>query len=415
MTGRRFGLGFLNSRFAVTNIYDSGFSRPDNRFIPVASDDLIDYMAADENTFGKNGSEIREVANWFIRILEQEKSAFERLLSRSYARVNPDRETIDVLNSDPPDESDFELLNTNVRHMLEKANFEKLSDDQVKTAIEAGNTQGMRVKLDTESIEEMSIWVRGRGTAPLHRRTFAHPIQGETSTIAIFNRLALITRPADGANIQLRLFKDIPIRNVEALLPNANVRMGARDAVVMAGSGAGAVWTVAAKILAVGLVAASQLLWIIAVPLAGLSWKMFSGYRRAIKNRDSSRAKHLYFQSLGANRSAIHRIAYMICEEEIKEAVLLYMFCLDAEADGRSISDTAVKTEIEKYLNELTSVEVDFDINDAIETLDRLGLWKDRAELRVLGSVDANAKLELHAREGLSRDYHAGLLGIAGK
>ncbi|MCZ6539132.1 MAG: DUF3754 domain-containing protein [Chloroflexi bacterium] len=413
MTGKRFGLGFLNSRSAVTNIYDSGFSRPDNRFIPVASDDLIDYMAADENTFGENSSKIREIANWFIRILEQEKSTFERLLIRSYSRINPDRETIDILHSGPPSDSDFELLNTKIQHMMEKANFEKLSDDQVKTAIEAGNTQGMRVKIDTDSIEEMAIWVRGRATAPFKRRTLAHPIQGETSDIAIFNRLALITRPKAEANVQVRLFKDIPIRNVEALLPNANVRMGLRDAVVMAGSGVGAVWTLIAKILAVGLVAASQLLWIIALPLGGLSWKMFSGYRRAIKNRDSNRARHLYFQSLGANRSAIHMISYMICEEEIKEAMLLYMFCLDAEADGRAVSEAGIKTAIEDYLLGLTSIKVEFDINDAIETLDRLNLWKDRAELRVLDIDRASAKLELHARQGLSRDYHADLLGIA--
>ena len=413
MAGKRFGLGFLNSRFAVTSVYDSGFSRPDNRFIPVSSDDLIDYLAADENTFGDNGPKIRGIANWFIRILEQEKSAFERLLIRSYSSVNPDRETIDILHTGPPDDSDFELLNKNVRHMLEKANFEQLSDDQVRTAIEAGNTQGMRVKLDTESVEEMAIWVRGRGTAPFSRRTLAHPIRGEMSSIAIFNRLALITRPTGEGNVQVRLFKDIPIRNVEALLPNANVRMGLRDAVVMAGSGAGAVWTLIAKVLAVGLAAAGQLVWIIAVPLAGLSWKMFSGYRRAIKNRDSSRSRHLYSQSLGANRSAIHMISYMICEEEIKEAVLLYTFCLDAEADGRPAPEPGIKTAIEKYLENLTSIEVDFDMTDAIETLDRLGLWKDRAALRVLDMAEASRGLELHARQGLSRDYHANLLGIA--
>ena len=413
MTGRRFGLGFLASRFAVTNIYDSGFSRPDNRFIPVASDDLIDYMAVDETTFGENSSKIREIANWFIRILEQEKTSFERLLIRSYSRINPDRETVDVLNIGPPNDSDFELLNTQVQHMLEKANFEQLSDGQVKTAIEAGNTQGMRVKIDTEGLEEMAIWVRGRGTAPFNHRTIAHPIRGETSTIAIFNRLALITRPSGEANVQVRLFKDIPIRNVEALLPNANVRMGLRDAIVMAGSGAGAVWTVIAKILAVGLAAAGQLLWIIAIPLGGLSWKMFSGYRRAIKNRDSNRAKHLYFQNLGANRSAIHMISYMICEEEIKESVLLYRFCLDAEADGRTTSEAEIKAEIEEYLSKLTAIDVDFEIDDAIETLSRLDLWKDRAELRVLGLAEASEKLELHARQGLSRDYHAGLLGIS--
>ena len=408
-------MGFLTSRFAVTNVYDSGFSRPDNRFIPVASDDLIDFMAADENTFGANGPKIREVANWLIRILEQEKSSFERLVTRRYARINPDRETVDILNTGPPAASDFESLNATLQHMLEKANFEKLTDDQVESAIEAGNTQGLRVKLDTESLEEMSIWVRGRGRAPYTHRTLAHPIGGETDSIATFNRLALITRPADEANIQVRLFKDIPIRNVEALLPNANVRMGMRDAVVMAGSGAGAVWTVVAKVLAVGLVAASQLLWIIAVPLGGLSWKMFSGYRRAIKNRDSNRARHLYFKSLGANRSAIHRIAYMISEEDIKEAVLLYTFCLDAEADGRSVSELDIEAAIEKYLNDLTSIELDFDINDAIETLNRFGLWKDRAALQVFDLDEASNRLEVHARQGLSRDYHAGLQGIGSK
>lgn len=413
MIGKRFGLGFLGSRFSLTNIYESGFTRPDNRFIPVGSDDLIEYLSQDTETFGDRSSGIAEVARWLVRILEQEKSAFERIITRTYARINPDRETIDVLNSDPPGDSEFLLLNSKVQHMLEKANFEQLSDDQVKTALEAGSTHGIKVKIDEDSIEEMSIWVRGRSTAPYHRRTLRHPIKGETSKVAIFNRLALITRPSGESNVQVRLFKDIPIRDVEALLPNANVSMGLRDAVMMIGSGAGAVWTVITKVLAVGLVAASQLLWVIAVPLAGLFWKVFSGYRRALKDRDSNRAKHLYFQSLGSNRSAIHLISFMICEEEIKESVLLYAFCLDAENDGRSTSVSAIKAEIEAYLARLTKIDVDFDIDDAIETLDRLDLWKDRATLQVIGLEDASKKLEMHCQQGLSRDYHAGLLGIA--
>jgi hypothetical protein len=412
LTGSRFGLGFLSSGVKLTSIYESGFKRPDNRFIPVGSDDLIEYLSSDTDTFGERSSHIGKVAPWLIRILEQEKSAFERTITRSYARINPDRETIDILDSDPPGDSEFRLLNSRVQHMLQKANFEQLSDDQVKTAVEAGNTHGIKVSLDDETLEEMTIWVRGRSTAPFNRRTWRHPIKGESSSVEVFNRLALITRPASEANVQVRLFKDIPIRDVEALLPNANVRMGARDAVMMVGSGAGAVWTVITKILAVGLVAAGQLLWVIAVPLAGLFWKFFSGYRRAIKDRDSNRAKHLYFQSLGANRSAIHLISFMICEEEIKEAVLLYTFCLDVENDGRTTTESEIKGEIEAYLKKLTSADVDFDIDDAIETLGRLDLWKDRSKLQVLGTDDASTKLEQHTQQGLSRDYHASLLGI---
>jgi len=413
LTGRRFGLGFLNSSFKLTTVYESGFARPDNRFIPVGSGDLIEYISEDTETFGEQSSLIRELSLWLVRILEQEKSAFERVLTRDYSRINPDRETIDVLNGDPPSDSEFGSLNSKIHHMLEKANFEQLSEDQVKTALAAGSTHGIKVTIDEEGLDEMSIWVRGRSFAPFHRRTLTHPIKGETSTIAMFNRLALITRPSGEDNVQIRLFKDIPIRDVEALLPNANVSMGFRDAVMMVGSGAGAVWTVVAKVLAVGLVAASQLLWVIAIPLAGLFWKVFSGYRRAIKDRDSNRAKHLYFQSLGVNRSAIHLISFMICEEEIKEALLIYTFCLDVENDGRTTSESEIKSEIEQYLRKLTDTEVDFDIADAIESLNRLGLWKDRSSLRVMDITEAASKLELHCQQGLSRDYHAGLLGIA--
>ncbi|MDA0596194.1 MAG: DUF3754 domain-containing protein [Chloroflexi bacterium] len=413
MTGRWFGLGFLSSRFKLTSIYESGFTRPDNRFIPVGSDDLVEVLSQDTETFGEHSSRLNEVSRWMIRILEQEKSSFERALTRTYSRINPDRETIEVLSSDPPADSEFLIMNSKIQHMLEKANFEQLSDDQVRTALKAGSTHGIKVKIDEDSLEEMSIWVRGRSTAPFHRRTLKHPIKGETTSMAVFNRLVLVTRPAGEPNVQVRLFKDIPIRDVEALLPNANVSMGIRDAVMMVGSGAGAVWTVSAKVLAVGLVAASQLLWVIAIPLAGLFWKVFTGYRRAIKDRDSNRAKHLYFQSLGSNRSAIHLMSFMICEEEIKEAVLMYAFCLDAEIEGRATTEPEMKSDIERYLHKHTEIEVDFDIDDAIETLERLSLWKDRSRLRVDGISVAATKLELHCQQGLSRDYHAGLLGIA--
>ena len=77
-----------------------------------------------------------------------------------------------------------------------------------------------------------------------------------------------------------------------------------------------------------------------------------------------------------------------------------------------SARNAAIKAEIEAYLKELTKIEVDFDIDDAIETLDRLSLWKDRTELRVIGLDEASGKLETHCQQGLSRDYHAGLLGI---
>ena len=48
------------------------------------------------------------------------------------------------------------------------------------------------------------------------------------------------------------MFKNIPIRDVEALLPHARVRMNRRDALFMLGGGAGAAWSVVTKLALVG-------------------------------------------------------------------------------------------------------------------------------------------------------------------
>lgn len=135
-------------------------------------------MSSDEQRFGALAERIEHVTSWLVRILEQEKSAFERLLTRTYARINPDSETVKILDSSEPNDRDFELLNEKLQHMLEKANFEKLTDEQVRMALEAGNTHGMRVKIDDESLADMSIWVRGRSTTSHRQRTLRHPIAG---------------------------------------------------------------------------------------------------------------------------------------------------------------------------------------------------------------------------------------------
>ena len=215
-------------------------------------------------------------------------------------------------------------------------------------------------------------------------------------------------------HIFVRLFKDIPVRDIEALLPHARVKMNRRDAFLMVGGGAGAAWSVATKLAVASVAAVTNLLWLLAIPLAGLSWKLFTGYRRAIKDRDSNRARHLYFQSLGNNRSAIHMLASMICEEEIKEAVLLYIFCTEeAQQHLKPESIHDVDRMIQNYLEERIDVSVDFDVTDAVETLDRLELWSNRANLRVLSFSQAIAKLADHWTEQRTEKYHHNLLGIA--
>ena len=398
---------------SVKSVYDLGFSRPDDRFIPLAADDLIELVSTDTGVFGPDAQDIRSVADQIMLVIDQEKAAFERLTAKSYRPFNPDRETLDLKNLSAAGPALEAALTQKLHHMLEKANFEKLTGEQVDAAVQASNTRGMRVRLDPEQVSDLSIWVRGSSETEGRQRSFLHPVRGIVTRVAIFNRLAFVASLKNEGKVHLRLFKDIPIRDVEALLPHASVRLGRRDALMLIGGGGGAVWSVVTKLTVASVAAVSQLLWVIAVPLAGLSWRIFSGYRRAVKTRNSNRAQHLYHQILGSNLSAVHMLAGMISEEEIKEAVLLYAFCTqDASAELKSTSFSDLDGHIQKYLHERLSVRVDFDIDDAVETLDRLDLWQDRTTMRVVDPAVACERLERHWKEQRTRHYHAGLLGI---
>ena len=405
--------GIRNRLSRTRSVYDLGFSRPDDRFIPIAPADLINLIAEDSDLFGEHALKINGIATLVTRILEQEKAAFERTLEEAYSHFNPDRETVEIEGITERRQVEEDSLHRKLGHMLDKANFERLSPEQFEAAIAAGNTHGLKVQLDLNRVDEVSVWVRGRSETDHQQRTFTHPVRGIKTKIATFNRLVIVVSLHGDDDVHIRMFKNIPIRDVEALLPHAKVKMNRKDALFMVGGGAGAAWSVVTKLAIVGAAAITNLLWVLALPLAILSWKLFSGYRRALKDRNSHRAQHLYLQSLGNNRSAIHTIATMICEEEIKEAVLLYAFCTPSvrgKLKPNSLRD--LERLIQNYMQESIGAKVDFDIADASETLDRLGLWVDVGGLITLSFEDSVNELEEHWTELRSEHYHARLLGV---
>jgi hypothetical protein len=171
------------------------------------------------------------------------------------------------------------------------------------------------------------------------------------------------------------------------------------------------VWTIALKIITTGLAAAGALLYVLAVPLAGLFWKTFSNCKRAIRDRDSERTKNLYFQNLATNASTIHMLATAVGQAEVKEALLAYAFCVSHTLDGADGDlEARLDEQIEAYLKEKFDADVNFDMPDALETMDRLGLWQDKSQLRVVPPDQALEILEAHRRERRTADYHSTLI-----
>lgn len=396
--------------------YDAGPQESENlslddRFIPIRAEDLAELLAADAK-FGVAAATMREVAESMTLIIDQEIGAFERRLAHAYAPLNPDRDTVLVDASLAGEGTgEAEHVMAMLGNLMWQANFEEMDEAQVVAAVEAANTRGMKIKLDPDLVAALRVWARGHGLIKQMRRPLLKPWRKEEVEVPVLKRLVVAIQMRDNPNLYIKMFKEIPIRDLEALMPHARVKMGPKEMLTLTASGGGAVWTIATKIITTGLAAAGQLLYVLAAPLVMLSWKTFSSYRRAIKDRDSERTRNLYYQNLANNASAIHMLTTVVAQEEVKEALVGYAFChlLGSEPSEEPVTRERLDEAAERYLGERLGVPVNFDMPDAVETLDRFGLWEDRDAMRVVPPDRALAILEQHRLERRSADYHSRL------
>ena len=382
--------------------------RMDDRFVPLRACDLIDALAGDSVRFGADADRLREVAGAIADIIDQEADEFERDLLDRYAAFNPDRDTI-VADARRDDRSRTHLRQLLARfdYLMEKANFERMSDVQIEAAVRTANSHGMRIRLNPDRIAELRIWVRGRGRIERCKKNWRHPLKGVPRDVEVFRRMVVLARLRDAPHVSIKIFKDIPEEDVEALLPHAEVAMGWFDRVMMLGGSAGAAGSTGMKVFGMlaKVAALGQLLWVVLIGAVTIAVRTFMGYRRARSNRDWQRTRHLYFQNLSNNEAAVHRLIAMIAGEETKEAVLAYAFCRNSvEPIG---SELELRTRVESYLRSQFAVKVDFDAPDAIETLTRLKLWSDPRAFSVVNIDSALGQLRSHWRQRRSGCYHA--------
>lgn len=399
--------------------------RPDDRFIPVRACNLLKALVADAPHWGADGAAVAEFAEALERVIVQDSGAFERDLAERYNNVNPDRDTIQVGDgASLRTPAAYADLTARLDYLLSKANFTQLKDVDITSAVHAANSRGLHVRLHPQRLLYLAIWVRGRAEIELCRRTWRTP-RGQLQRLQVFRRLAVVARLKDDPNVQLKMFKEIPTPDVEALLPHAEVEMNWYDRLKLMGGGAGMLGTTATKLLEVasGAIVLSRLLWVLMFGAGVLCVRTFFGYRNVRARRDLQRTTNLYYQNLANNAGVIHSLVSMTAQEDFKEVLLAYLFC---HADGREPAQPAappsgrpfhapceLAQRIERYLHERFDVHFAFDVEDARTALERLGLWADAERVRVIPAAAATQQLREHWLACRTERYHIAMAGAA--
>ena len=291
---------------------------------------------------------------------------------------------------------------TELHDLLGRANYREISGSELQEAFESEALSSVKIDVDMSAFAALHIFARGkdrrteviRSLFGLRKRRVEFDV---LERVFVFSRLA-----QDSATVNLKLFGNIPVPDMEMLLPNCKVKMRRLDqamvflpaiiSVVLAASkvllSLTAIWSAIQFYSGLskdepivsggwGLVAAGSF------TLLGITMGAYTKYQKRRLEYANAHSRTLYFQTLDSESGAFLRVLDEAYEEEAKEATLAYAFllthgpCTEATLDDR----------VEKWLRTKIGSPVDFEVDDALAKLERLGV-----ATRIPARADAGAE-----------------------
>ncbi len=382
--------------------------REKERFIPFRAADVVEMCVAQGGWQGQAEEQLRS----FCRIL---KSVFhfefhERLemMKDLYSPFNPTRDTqmVRVLDADQREKIQVRFI-SELESTLDKANFETVSRSELEEALEQESLFFVKLQIDFDDFEDVVLYRRGmhrsrelvRPPFKLRKRWVEFDVYDRVVFYVRFkpdeyfaeqNRSKLLFEP--GSSL-LKLFRDVPKHDIEMLFPNTEVRMTRLDKMLFGiPAAAGGIVILITKLGAsLVLISSLVLFWMgwhrddpgildqkqlltLAGGLGALGaylFRQWSKFRSRCIRFLKSLTDSLYFRNLDNNLGVVFRLVDNAEDEEFKESILAYCTLL---ASNSGLSAEKLDLEIETWMEKSWACAIDFEIQDAMEKLLRLGL-----------------------------------------
>ena len=240
----------------------------------------------------------------------------------------------------------------------------------------------MDVSVDFNEFDNLLLFFRGSAIKKEQRRTFQSLyLKKEEIETKIYRRLFLLFKQQNEGKeqIYLKLFKDIPQSDLEMLFPNIKVKISLLDKIKLTVTGGGG--TIAGAMTLIGKMAVHldpiALLSALGAFGAVVGRQITSIFTHRTKYM-AKLAKNLYYYNLDNNAGAISHILDMAEDEEAKEVFLAYLFLLNSPTP---LSKEELDEKIEIFVNTTFNIPMDFEIEDALDKLIKIGLVKKNNNL----------------------------------
>ena len=366
-------------------------AEPLEHFIPLRKSDLVRMLANDPALELHE----REPFIHFCRLVEatlhHEFHQHLDELKDAYAPFDPDADPKprEVLTLEQREGHALRLFDR-FEELLRKANFRKLSPDELQYSLNTHNESGVEVQANLAIFDRLEIYIRGDVIGKKAFRNWSRFGRLQEVKICTYQRLALMFRlkpgmasnqPIDPSAVVLKLFKNIPKSDIEMLLPGTQVRMTLVDQgkiwlptlsgigitlfKIMQGAAAVAFASVHGAIAFLALLSG----------VFGYGLRSFYGYLNTRDRYHLNLTRSLYFQNLDSNAGVIHRLLDEAEEQEFREVVLAWW--LLRQSGFAAVTSEQLDRAAEAWLQEKLGVAVHFEVSDALAKLQRLGLCRE--------------------------------------
>lgn len=379
------------------------------RFVPQRTGQLTRDLADLPWTGTGSGDEFRAFAQLLTALYHYEFYERERRAIDAWEATTEAGDGADGPAADPLDRDAAALaITAELSGLLDGANYVPVTMAELDEALTRESLIPLRLDVDLDDYDEVLIYRRGS-----HQDTVTIPkwrgLRQQEKTITVDERVVVHTRvkpaswfeeqgidPADRNlvpdHVSLKQFQNVPRADIEMLLPSTRVRFRPIDTILVGVPAVVSGIAVLATKLAptIGLIALlvaaglglrdespelDQTALVIllggVVTLGGFLFRQWTKLKNRRLGYLKTLSENLYFRTLADGPGVLHTLLSTAEQQEVVEVLLAYRFLLDAP-DGTS--EAELDATIEDWLRQACQQEIDFEIDDAVGKLRRLGV-----------------------------------------
>jgi hypothetical protein len=367
-------------------------------FVSLRVSDLIDLLCSDTDL--ATGQRLTHEETLAFRRLCRHVSQHYHLvyfqhfekLKEAYSPFDPDADTRPLVAlAEDERQARLDRLFQEFDWLMERANYRKITRDDIKAATEEVSHWGLNMDVDLEVFDRLELYYRGDTTGRRTRRHYRNLFRLEEVRVPVYQRLVLILKQRahkrlgkspDTRNVFLKLFKDMPQMDIEMLIPGAELRMPKLQRGKLGASLASTVGFIAWKIFKEfhNISLGNPLTFYGPLSLVlGYGYRQWYGFQSMRQSYSLQLTQSLYYQNLDNNSGVFHRLLDAAEEQECREAVLAY-FMLWRYGREEGWTPEALDDYVELYLERRANLAVDFEIGDALGKLEQLRFAERRGQ-----------------------------------